>query len=51
MKYILALLMVFVLFACKTKKKDVVEINDHYYTCSMHPQIMEEKPGKCPICG
>ena len=21
-----------------------------YYTCSMHPQIKEEKPGKCPIC-
>jgi len=21
------------------------------YTCSMHPQIRESKPGKCPICG
>ncbi len=21
------------------------------YTCGMHPQIMEEKPGNCPICG
>ncbi len=21
-----------------------------YYTCSMHPHIREEKPGKCPIC-
>ena len=21
-----------------------------YYTCSMHPQIKEDKPGKCPIC-
>jgi len=21
------------------------------YTCSMHPQISESKPGKCPICG
>ena len=21
------------------------------YTCSMHPQIVEEKPGNCPICG
>ena len=20
------------------------------YTCSMHPQIVEEKPGTCPIC-
>ncbi len=21
-----------------------------YYTCSMHPQVKEEKSGKCPIC-
>ncbi len=21
-----------------------------YYTCSMHPEIREDKPGKCPIC-
>ena len=21
------------------------------YTCSMHPQIIREEPGKCPICG
>ncbi|MEP6726679.1 MAG: efflux RND transporter periplasmic adaptor subunit [Bacteroidota bacterium] len=23
---------------------------DIYYTCSMHPQVHETKPGKCPIC-
>jgi rubrerythrin len=22
-----------------------------YYTCVMHPQIHQDKPGKCPICG
>ena len=21
------------------------------YTCIMHPQIRQDKPGKCPICG
>ena len=21
------------------------------YTCSMHPQIIKDEPGKCPICG
>lgn len=21
------------------------------YTCAMHPQIRQAKPGKCPICG
>ncbi len=27
--------------------KNKIEV---YYTCSMHPQIREPKPGKCPIC-
>jgi Cu(I)/Ag(I) efflux system membrane fusion protein len=40
--------------SCNTKSKE-----DHskhqtkesvYYTCSMDPQIKEDKPGKCPIC-
>jgi len=21
------------------------------YTCPMHPQVKQDKPGKCPICG
>lgn len=24
---------------------------DGYYTCSMHPQVHQHEPGKCPICG
>lgn len=24
---------------------------DVFYTCSMHPQIMQNTPGDCPICG
>lgn len=24
---------------------------DAIYTCSMHPQIRQNEPGKCPICG
>lgn len=23
----------------------------YVYTCRMHPEIMTEKPGKCPECG
>src|SRR3990167_976455 len=22
-----------------------------FYTCPMHPDVMEQKPGKCPKCG
>ena len=33
------------------QKKETAKVNDAFYTCSMHPQIMEENPGKCPICG
>ena len=25
--------------------------NSDYYTCPMHPQIKQDKPGKCPKCG
>src|ERR1700733_1156439 len=26
-------------------------VKEVYYTCSMHPQIREDHPGRCPICG
>ncbi|MFK5923589.1 MAG: efflux RND transporter periplasmic adaptor subunit [Verrucomicrobiota bacterium] len=28
-----------------------VEAGSTKWTCSMHPQIQQPKPGKCPICG
>jgi len=39
--------------ACKTKPKVAATTKDPdiYYTCSMHPQVMEDHPGNCPICG
>lgn len=52
---ITVLLLFMVMAACTTKNKE-----DHsghemgkettFYTCSMDPQIKEDKPGKCPIC-
>ena len=36
-------------FSCKSKKENTAKAGE-YYTCSMHPQIMEDKPGLCPIC-
>ena len=39
------------LCACTGKKHEGhVENSDLYYTCSMDPQVVESKPGKCPIC-
>jgi Cu(I)/Ag(I) efflux system membrane fusion protein len=51
MKILLAILIAAVLFiACKSKKTEAPADPDIYYTCSMDPQIKENKPGKCPIC-
>jgi len=38
-----------VLFSCKQNKESAAE-SEIYYTCSMDPQVVESKPGKCPIC-
>jgi Cu(I)/Ag(I) efflux system membrane fusion protein len=27
------------------------EHGDVYYTCSMHPTVVQDEPGTCPICG
>lgn len=47
------LLLVLAIAACKQKPQQaIVQIsNKAYYTCSMHPQVHEEHPGNCPICG
>lgn len=40
-----------VLFAQgKGSKKDTTA-GTAYYTCSMHPEVKSDKPGKCPKCG
>jgi Cu(I)/Ag(I) efflux system membrane fusion protein len=36
--------------SCKSKTNAVTSDPDVYYTCSMDPQVIESKPGKCPIC-
>ena len=49
-KYLIIIASLLLVFAsCKSKKTTAVN-KDEYYTCSMHPQIMEDKPGNCPIC-
>lgn len=50
MRFILsAIISVLVLASCKNKD-EVPADPDVYYTCSMDPQVVEYKPGKCPIC-
>jgi Cu(I)/Ag(I) efflux system membrane fusion protein len=49
-KYLVIILLgLFVFSSCKSKKENTVHA-DEYYTCSMHPQVMQDKPGLCPIC-
>jgi Cu(I)/Ag(I) efflux system membrane fusion protein len=49
-----SILVILFLFSCKqpaTKSAQSSAETDVYYTCSMHPQVKEDHPGKCPICG
>ncbi|WP_083921274.1 efflux RND transporter periplasmic adaptor subunit [Cytophaga aurantiaca] len=54
MKYLITLFIPLLLFFSCTNQEEKGMSHEHdvttYYTCSMHPQIMETKPGKCPIC-
>jgi Cu(I)/Ag(I) efflux system membrane fusion protein len=48
------LLSAMLLTACSDKKKGQATVqakSDVKYTCPMHPQILEDHPGSCPICG
>ena len=44
----LFLVITFGMFACQNKKQ--ARDPNVYYTCSMHPQVVADKPGKCPVC-
>jgi Cu(I)/Ag(I) efflux system membrane fusion protein len=38
--------------SCIHKKQgEKIAKKESYYTCSMHPQVMQDHPGNCPICG
>jgi Cu(I)/Ag(I) efflux system membrane fusion protein len=58
MNWIKKISILFILFtvfiACNTKNKEDHSVHKAkkslYYTCSMDPQVKEDKPGKCPIC-
>ena len=49
--------MVFAQDTTKLVKKEMMKTNMEmqkdtvYYTCTMHPEVRLDKPGKCPRCG
>ena len=56
-KYGLALIVISIIgiaiyfFAKKSDNHSEMEHQNEVYTCSMHPEIIRDKPGNCPICG
>lgn len=57
-KLILAVGLLFMLVATSCQQKQQAQqfassakASDAKYTCPMHPQILEDHPGSCPICG
>lgn len=54
-KIVLISLMTFFYAACGDNKKDIhaghEEVVEPVYTCPMHPEIIRNAPGSCPICG
>ncbi len=48
MQKVIIVALFFLITSCNKKGEQTQD--DMYYTCSMDPQVMESKPGKCPIC-
>lgn len=48
-----SLLLIILLIGCKDRNDPHAghEAAEETYTCPMHPQIVRDQPGKCPICG
>lgn len=41
------IVIVLLVFACSSKETSM----DETYTCPMHPTVVSDKPGTCPVCG
>lgn len=51
-RLLITILTLLFLSACSHKEKASTKSKsaEMYYTCSMHPQVHADHPGKCPIC-
>ncbi|WP_207495768.1 efflux RND transporter periplasmic adaptor subunit [Aridibaculum aurantiacum] len=47
----LLLFLLIAAIACKQQKKEHVHEQAQQYTCPMHPKVVQDKPGSCPLCG
>ena len=47
---IVILVPVYFLFIANNNKEEIITKDKRLYTCGMHPQIISEEPGLCPIC-
>jgi membrane fusion protein, copper/silver efflux system len=58
-KILLAVILLVILFGASSfiiikihhDRREQSESMNKMYVCSMEPQIIRDKPGKCPICG
>ncbi|MBD3639171.1 MAG: efflux RND transporter periplasmic adaptor subunit [Crocinitomicaceae bacterium] len=52
---VVGILLGYVIFSmvgsAKDDQQEVQAASDQIWTCSMHPQIRQNEPGDCPICG
>jgi Cu(I)/Ag(I) efflux system membrane fusion protein len=50
MKYLFFIGCLLLFFSCNNKTEEKIVDSNFYYTCSMDPQVISNKAGKCPIC-
>ncbi|KAA3440276.1 efflux RND transporter periplasmic adaptor subunit [Rufibacter hautae] len=51
LKNLLLMLLAVLVVACTAKDEHQHAEAGTTYTCPMHPQIVEDEPGSCPVCG